>query len=300
VIEDEWERKDIVQHRLRVRRQFHWLTGVLDVEETALSLVKPFDVRTLDPELVACSGEHMLRLWGYWRVALSAEGQNWRASSGRFSPFLLLDRTSGALLGILNLADPPENWPAMDRYMGWGSGIRDKAAKKWRFVHRTLYLGRCLPIYDFGPYTGGKLMALAATSREVVALQDWRYSLEFLFFTVRTLHGRGSQYNRLHARGLRYLGSDEKGRGFYMMELRRDAIAHVKEGAALGPVIAPSFTDQVAWWKERWLPGRITHVGTPIVTPDPDCYRVSRRFRDKHFALHRKQADYLVGAKDPA
>lgn len=251
------------------------------IEPAALSMLKPIDVATIDPVVVEARGKN-IKLWHYWRVALSSETQNSMSiTQGRYQLYFVMDKTSGGLLGIFALGDAPECYPYLERQFDWEER-RDKKngrpynAAKWSKYHTILYMHRCLPVYEFGNLIGGKLLTLMATSRELIRGLELRYSFLYTLFLVRTLHGKSSQYNRLHQRGLVEVGTDELGRGMLWMELRKNALKYLKEEVPT-PSKPATFTmkEQVDYWKTRWFLPRAERLGVTRIVPDIDNYRVS-------------------------
>ena len=107
-------------------------------------------------------------------------------------------------------------------------------------------------------------------------LFELRFSFQYAYFIIRTLHGKGSQYNRLHPRGIELVEVDAEGKGFYAMELRKKGLAHMRTGSPTGGTAMFKLGDQVEYWKERWLKARLESTGNSLViTFDPDRYRLS-------------------------
>ncbi len=77
---------------------------------------------------------------------------------GRNSDYFLIDKTSGALLGIWSYADCNLPWKPFDAWVGGRVGGKENPR-----ANHVIQLKRCLPIFEFGDLTGGKLLALAAT-----------------------------------------------------------------------------------------------------------------------------------------
>lgn len=250
-------------------------------EVAALSMLKPIDVATIDPVVIQASGKN-IPLWNYWRIALSSETQtSLKITQGRYQLYFVMDKTSGGLLGIFALGDAPECYPYLERQFDWEErrdmkNGRPYNALKWTRYHTVLYMHRCLPVYEFGRLIGGKLLTLMATSKELVRALELRYSFFYSLFLVRTLHGKSSQYNRLHQRGLVEVGTDENGRGMLWQELRKNAIKFCKgEVENLGKAQNYSVKEQVDYWKERWFFPRAERLGVTRIEPNVDQYRVS-------------------------
>lgn len=251
------------------------------LEAGALSMLKPIDLATLEPMVVQCTGKN-LALWNYWRIALSSETQtSTKITQGRYQLYFVIDKTSGGLLGLFALGNAPECYPYLESQFGWDQRIdlkngRPYNAAKWSKYHTILYMHRCLPVYEFGKMTGGKLMTLMATSRELLRFLEIRYSFLYGLFVVRTLHGKSSQYNRLHQRGLVEVGTDDQGRGMLWQELRKNALKYYRgEVEVLGKTNAYPVKEQVDYWKERWLYPRAARMGVTVLEPNIDQYRVS-------------------------
>lgn len=251
------------------------------IEPAALSMLKPIDVATIDPVVIGAVGKNV-KLWHYWRIALSSETQNSMSiTQGRYQLYFVMDKTSGGLLGIFALGDAPECYPYLERQFDWEERRDQKNGRpynalKWSRFHSVLYMHRCLPVYEFGNLIGGKLLTLMATSRELVRGLELRYSFLYSLFLVRTLHGKSSQYNRLHPRGLVEVGSDELGRGMLWMEMRKNAIQYCKgELEAPGKPLTFTMKEQVDYWKTRWFLPRAERMGVTTIVPDINNYRVS-------------------------
>ncbi len=75
---------------------------------------------------------------------------------------------------------------------------------------------------------------------------------------IKTLHGKSSQYNRLHTNGIEFCGAQEDGKGFYMMEFYERAKAFLLARTDdPGARLTKSYAEQVEHWKARWLPNRM-------------------------------------------
>ena len=266
----------------RVKRQNHWLRKLTDIEPLALSLLKPIDLTKIEPEVLECRTGQVSDVFDYWRVVLSSEPQQPSfAGAGRSSPLVVMDKTSGGFLGVIALSDPPNTSKPMMRLFEWDQ--HDDMRLKHQ--HQVIMMRRCLPVYEFGGMVGGKLLALIATSQEVMRLYELRFSFQYVYFIIRTLHGKGSQYNRLHPRGIELVEVDAEGKGFYAMELRKKGLAHMRTGSPVGGTTMHKLGDQVAYWKERWLASRLESTGhSPIVTFDPERYRLSNMLSSKRMA----------------
>lgn len=271
----------------KIKRQNAWLRKLCSVEDAALAMCVPVDLATCEPEIVDCNKGLPRDLFDYWRVVLSSEPQGQHFSgAGRSMALMMRDRVSGAFLGLVALSDPPSHWTQLVNFLHWDKD-HDNEHLRQANQHRIFMMRRCLPIYEFGQMTGGKLLALAATSREVVRLLELRYSYQFLYLGIRTLHGKGSQYNRLHPRGIKLIDVDDTDHGFYGMELRKKAVSFLKgEADAYGKTATYPFADQLSYWRERWLDARMTSLSVgSTITIDPARYRLSDMMDQKRMTL---------------
>ena len=257
----------------RVKRQNHWLHKLTSVEPVALSMLKPMDLTQIEPEVLECRTGQLADVFDYWRVVLSSEPQQPSfAGAGRSSALVVRDKTSGGILGLVALSDPPNTSKPTMRLFEWDKNDD----MRLKHQHQVIMMRRCLPVYEFGGMVGGKLLALIATSQEVMRLYELRFSFQYVYFIIRTLHGKGSQYNRLNQRGIELVEVDDEGKGFYAMELRRKGLAHMRTGSPVGGTQMYKLGDQVAYWKERWLAARLQSTGlSSSITFDPERYRLS-------------------------
>ena len=258
----------------KIRKQNRWLRDACSVEEAALGMVKPIDLATMEPEVLECRNGQALQVFNYWRVVLSSEPQlpNF-AGAGRSAALIVRDRTSGGFLGVVALSDPPNTSKPLMKLFGWDRNEDGRLARQ----HQVLMMRRCLPLYEFGQMTGGKMLALMATSQDVMRVMEMRFSFPYVFFVIRTLHGKGSQYNRLNQRGIELVEVDGEGKGFYAMELRKKGLAYMRDGAPFGKTAMYSLGDQVAYWQTRWLKARMESTGKgSLITPDVERYRLSK------------------------
>lgn len=267
----------------KVRRQNQWLRELCSIEDAALAMCKEVDLATCEPEVVSCDKGLARQMHDYWRVVLSSERQGASFSGGgRAIALMLRDRVSGAFLGVVGASDMSAD-VQLREHLDW----REKDDLRLAHQHRVFMMRRCLPVYEFGQMTGGKLLALMMTSRDVIRLLELRYSYQFLYFGINTLHGKGSQYNRLQQRGIELISVDDRNRGFYGMELRKKAVAFLRgETDAYGKTATYPFADQLGYWRERWLQARMTSLSvSSTITIDPRRYRLSAMLDAKRMTL---------------
>lgn len=136
----------------------------------------------------------------HWSIPVSA-------GYGRRLRFVVYDEANGKLMGVLGLGDPVFSLGARDRWIGW-----DKAARSDRLQHvMDLFVLGAVPPYSH--LLCGKLLALLATSREVLEAFRYKYdgrktlisgrqhSGELALLTTTSALGRSSLYNRLSFKG---------------------------------------------------------------------------------------------------
>jgi len=267
-----------IHERVRAHRYTSDISGM---EVAALRMLKPIPVETIKPKMVICTPE-TLPYFHYWRLAISSAGQGTTVSPGRGFQIMMIDETTGGLLGVVAVGDMPMNYPHLQKTLGWdyhgkaneGTDGRERYSK---YINTVLMMTRCLPLYEFGDLLGGKLLTLGVMSKELVRMAELKYSFKYAIFVARTLHGAASQYNRL--RGLDLMGVDDTGRGLYLGELRKYGLRVLRgDKDKLGKLKVPSFEDQVDHWRERWFLPRCERMGVTTIEFDPERYRVSNFF----------------------
>jgi len=122
---------------------------------------------------------------------------------GRRMRFLVRDNFNGKLIGIIGLTDPVFNLTPRDAWVGWSS--RDREARLIN-VMDAFVLGAVPP---YNKLLGGKLVALIATSTEVVkqfrakyrkyegVISECKKDPHLVLLTTSSALGRSSLYNRL-------------------------------------------------------------------------------------------------------
>lgn len=271
----------------KIKTQNKWLRKLCDVEHQALAMCRPVDLATCEPEIIVVDKGRERDLFDYWRVVLSSETQSPHfAGAGRSLSLLVRDRMTGAFLGVVGLSDPPNHWTQLINYLGW---TKENDHLRLANQHRIVMMRRCLPVFEFGQMTGGKLLALMATSRDVIRILELRYSYQYLLFGIRTLHGKGSQYNRLNQRGIELIDVDETDHGFYAMELRKKAVSFLRgEAGSYGKTATFTVADQIQFWRDRWLSTRMKSLSAPsTIEIDPARYRLSEQLDAKRMTLDR-------------
>lgn len=116
------------------------------------------DVANIEPCLVAVKDDHQSALFNWtklhWSIPVSA-------GYGRRLRYLVIDKTNGALIGIIGLGDPVYALNDRDKFIGW---TRDMKAKMLRHLMDAFVLG-AVPPYSY--VLGGKLVASLVTSPRI-------------------------------------------------------------------------------------------------------------------------------------
>jgi hypothetical protein len=136
----------------------------------------------------------------HWSVPVSV-------GYGRRTRFLVRDRSTERLIGVFALGDPVYNLRSRDERIGWG--VEQRSARLYNVLD-AFVLGAVPP---FRELLGGKLVAMAASSRETADLIEAKYKGSEtiisaaqkdprpVLITTTSALGRSSLYNRLGYRG---------------------------------------------------------------------------------------------------
>lgn len=248
---------------------------LLNHQYDALQRWKKPDWENLKPVLVCCdANESLTGIWNYYRYLISSQAQG-GFPSGRSSFWLVIDEETQAFLGAFGYTSYAQQWPFLEEWLGW----RNFAEQRLEHRKHIQFLARCLPSETFGDLLGGKLMASMALSQEILETLELRYSLPVAMGAIATLHGQGSQYNRLDKEGIIYIGDDSKGRGTYICETRYDGIAFCKGDAnEVGNWKVPTLQERIDYWRDRWYTKRLQHKGIPLF--ESRQYALSRYIRN--------------------
>ena len=151
-----------------------------------------------EPYIEFCDTQELQDLWWYGRVTVSSAPLS--GEVGRRIHYLVRDRTTGFVLGMVGLASDL-TIPIRDKYIGW------TLQNKWKGkrINYLMNIQHCVSTPEFSKYLIGKLCALSATSKEVQERFEQKYHHPMAMMTVTSLYGKSSMYNRLH--GFEYLGT---------------------------------------------------------------------------------------------
>jgi len=146
------------------------------------------------------------KLWKEWKaISQNVASFTFRRSPGRNCYFLIKNQFDNKNLGIIDVAADFLSLGERDKHIGW-----NKEQRKLR-NRNIANISICVPTRIFGyELSGGKLLALLATSKQVANHWKEKYGDDLVGITVTSLYGRGCQYNRLPH--FKYVGKT-KGQG---------------------------------------------------------------------------------------
>jgi hypothetical protein len=154
----------------------------------------------IEPMLV-----EVVERWHYdlFRLARLTWSLPFTRGYGRRLRFLVMDRSTEKLIGILGLQSPPLDFPARDNILPYPED------KKIQMVNQTMDIYTLGAIPPYSKLLGGKLVAYAAASDEVRAAYRRKYGgrttiisksklpAELVAMSTTSAFGRSSIYNRL-------------------------------------------------------------------------------------------------------
>lgn len=173
----------------------------IDILHRYLASPCEINISEIEPQLTAvaggtCDSQIFNAASLLWSIPVSK-------GFGRRMRYLVRDRNNGKLIGIIGLTDPVFNLTPRDAWVGW-----DTDGRKDRLIHTmdAFVLG-ALPPYS--KILGGKLVALLATSSEIVrnfhlkyynyrgVISEKKKKPQLVLLTTSSALGRSSIYNRL-------------------------------------------------------------------------------------------------------
>lgn len=281
-----------------------WMMELCDYETLCTDLIRPLDPMAIKPILRKVESPLDRTIYSYFRVLLSSQDQNiWTNAIARVNEWMVFDEVSGGFLGLYSVVSSDLPWGPFSEWAGGQVGV-DARREGHNTHHTVVTMKRCLPLYDFGQLTGGKLLALLATSTEPLTMYELKFTLPVNAFIIKTLHGKSSQYNRLHARGIEWRGVAKDGAGFYVMLCREHGKEHMLEQVPdPGARLTYSMQEQVDYWKERWLPNRLDKLTNGMMIPDPVSYRLSDKMPEllaRRHAQNSIEKGGLKSSEEPA
>lgn len=82
-------------------------------------------------------------------------------------------------------------------------------------------LWRCIPLQPFGKLLWWKLMALMISSKEIVRKTELKYATSVVWYSIKTLHWKSSQYNWLENRNIEFIAV-RKWVGLYFLRTKKN------------------------------------------------------------------------------
>lgn len=146
--------------------------------------------------------EILFRWWNliWWSIP-------YQRAYGRQMRFLLWDTTHDAPFGLIYLQSPVLKMAVRDRWLG----IPEDKLDIW--VNKSMHAQRVGALPPYNELLGGKMVALALTSNEIIEAYKRKYENyvsiirgrklepELLFITTTSAFGKSSMYNRLKYNG---------------------------------------------------------------------------------------------------
>jgi len=192
-----------VRHKIEIRKK-----GLIRHEQSLLEYfasgeeIVPEQVCPVLVEVQPGSKDELLFRYAtlHWSIPVSS-------GYGRRIRFLVIDQSTGTLMGLFGLGDPVFSLKDRDSWIGW-----DYEGRRQRLHHVVdAYVLGAVPPYSF--LLGGKLVALLATSNEVREAFRRKYAYresliqgrklpgQIALITTTSALGRSSLYNRLLFKG---------------------------------------------------------------------------------------------------
>lgn len=171
----------------------------------------------LNPVIEFCDDSTSQNLWWYGRVTVSSAPLS--GEVGRRIHYLIRDKDTGFIICIVGLSSDL-TIPIRDNHIGWTK------ENKWthKKINYLMNVQHCIATEPFNKYLTGKLAALSVISKEVLEHFENKYNHSLAAYTVTSLFGKSSIYNRLN--GFIYLGETK---GFSSVLIHPDIKAKMRE-----------------------------------------------------------------------
>ncbi len=191
---------------------------------------------------------------------------------GRRTRFLVRDRQNDKLIGIFALSDPVYNLRVRDQAIGW----RDQAKRSG--LYRVLDASVVGAVQPYSQLLGGKLVALAAISKQTLGVVERKYrgtvteikqrsltGTRPVLITTTSALGRSSLYNRLRRDERWFYRSIGWTEGYGHFELPKelfDRLVDLLDEAGHSEAKANQFGDGPSW-KMRVIRLGLEYLGLP-------------------------------------
>lgn len=195
------EKEELRQKLLQAREQY------IAKNKKRLDTIEPLwlnvqknlpKLEDIDPYIDFCDTQELRDLWYYGRVMVSSAPLS--GEVGRRFHYFIRDKKTDYVLGIVGLASDL-TIPIRDKYIGWNNDNKWKGKR----INYLMNIQHCIATQPYGEYLTGKLAALSTKSREVQKRFEDNYGHPLAAYTVTSLYGKSSLYNRLE--GFIYLGN---------------------------------------------------------------------------------------------
>jgi hypothetical protein len=161
---------------------------------------KSLNPNRIEPRIVKVENEYFATLFRWvklhWSIPISA-------GYGRRLRYIVFDRTSGSVIGIIGLADPVYLLTDRDNLIGWS---RKQQSKRLKHLMDAFVLGAVPP---YSMILGGKLVASLVASKEIYddfksqyggkksVIRGERFDGTLAAVTTTSAFGRSSMYDRI-------------------------------------------------------------------------------------------------------
>lgn len=163
------------------------------------------DGNDINPKCISPVLIEVVARWHYdvFRLARLTWSLPFTRGYGRRLRYLVMDRSTEKLIGVLGLQSPPLDFPARDKMLSYPDG------RKVEMVNQTMDIYTLGAVPPYSTLLGGKLVAYAAASDEVRAAYRRKYRgrttildkrvlpNELVALSTTSAFGRSSLYNRL-------------------------------------------------------------------------------------------------------
>jgi hypothetical protein len=154
----------------------------------------PEDYLKLEPQLIlANNNEDVLDRWMNFGTYCS-RGKN-NSNLGRNLRFLVVDKVTEKILGLICVSSDFFDLPPRDNYIGWTQGTKVGEKK----LNHTAIGSTIVPMQPLGySFLGGKLIALLTVSDPVIKAWEEKYKNKLVGISTTGLFGSYSQYTGLN------------------------------------------------------------------------------------------------------
>lgn len=189
---DSSSKEDVRQQMARMRLEQILINrkNFRAVQGRAIELMSRVDYEKVRPRLIVASPADIV-VWRFIRSVVSSAPFSGRY--GRGWQMFCIDENTRGILGVVEICSELTVLGPRERYIGWTQHARFKQ----RRLNNVANMGTCVSVQPFGLLTGGKFMASASASADVVQMWLTRYGDPLAAVTTTSLYGKSSVYERL-------------------------------------------------------------------------------------------------------